>query len=208
MMMSAEESYKLLRKHGIETAGYGIARSVMEAELIAEQLGDKLFMKIDSQEIIHKTEGGFVKKVYSKDQVMAVFNAIMAKASRITKDINGIIIQESLDGYEAILGMKNDEQFGPIILFGSGGIMAELIKDSSIRLVPLTEKDAEEMMLETKFSKLLDFRGKKIDAKEIIKTIMKFSELIQKNPQIKEIDINPLFISENKIAAADVRIII
>jgi hypothetical protein len=207
MMMPAKDSYRLLEKYCIPVARHGFAMNVLEAELVAGQLGERLVLKIDSPDIIHKTEGGFVAKIYNHDHITDTFNLIMSRARKKTKNINGIVIQEMLEGYEAILGMKTDEQFGSVIIFGSGGIITELLKDISIRIVPVSEKDAENMLMETKFSKLLDFRGKKIDKKEIIKIIVNFSKMIENNPQIKEIDINPLFIGEKHITAADVRII-
>jgi len=113
-------------------------------------------------------------------------------------------------GVEVIVGMSKDPQFGPVIMFGLGGILVEVLKDVSFRIVPLTERDAREMIKEIKGYPILEgYRGQKpASIPKLEKLIVKVSQFVEKNPQIKELDLNPIFAYPDKAVAVDARIIL
>jgi acetyltransferase len=198
------DAYKLLEKYEIPVAHYGLARSVDEAEILLENIELPVYMKIDSPDIIHKMTLGLVKILYSKNQLLENFRMMMNSARQLTSNINGIIFQELVSGLETIIGAKHDEQFGNVVMFGAGGPMTEIIDDVSFRLIPFTRFDARTMIEDTKIYKLLEKKG--IDIDEIIQVLVNVSKLAERE-QIKELDINPLFVSKERIVAADVRIV-
>ena len=128
------------------------------------------------------------------------------------KGCEKVLIQKMItEGYEIIVGGKKDPQFDRIVALGAGGIFTEFLKDVSFRVCPLNRTDAEEMLKEVKFSDLIlkGFRGQKpADPNSIIDVLLTVSRIMEKNPKIKELDINPLFATSTKAIAADVRIIV
>ena len=205
-MLSAEEAYALMKKYRVKTVNYGVARNFEEAELVAENLGFPLVLKIDSPKIIHKTDVGCVRIVYSRDSFKAGYTEVIRNARKITKGINGVLMQAFLRGLEAIAGSAIDEQFGKVLMFGSGGVLTQIFKDVSFRLVPISKEDAESMIYDTKMAQLLNYRGNKIDKGKIVDVLLKLNNLVQ-NEDIREMDINPLFLNEKGAFAADVRVI-
>ena len=199
MKINDADAYKLLNKYGISIADFFLARNMEEARLAADNIGYPLYMKIDSPDIIHKKRMGCVAKIHDENNLDDAFRNIINNAKNLTKNINGIILQQAADGFESIMGIKYDGQFGHVLMFGSGGSLAETINDVSFRLVPIEEKDARSMINETKASRYAN--GLVIDA------LLKLSKLAEDNPDIKELDINPLMIGERAVAA-DVRVIV
>jgi len=203
MKLNDFDAYRLLEKYGIPVARYGLARSIEEAELLMANMDYPVFMKIDSPDIIHKMTLGFVKILHSPEKLTELFRSMMNNARQVTNNINGIIFQEFGAGLEAIVGAKYDEQFGYVVMFGSGGPMAEIIDDVSFRLIPFSRFDCRTMIEDTKIFTLLEKRG--IDIEDIVQVLVNVSRLAEKEG-IKELDINPLFVSKERIVAADVRI--
>ena len=183
-----------------------------EKELIkAKALGFPLAMKIISKDISHKSDVGGVKlDIKNLDEARTAFHQIMKNAKKKVPKakIDGIFVQKMVQGKQIIIGGKNDEQFGQTILFGLGGIFVEVLKDVSLRICPIEEKDAKEMIQEIKgYPILKGIRGEKsINFKELEKTLVNTSNLLMKS-KIKELDINPLIANEKEIIAVDVRII-
>ena len=116
---------------------------------------------------MHKTDVGCVKIAYSQDKLEEVYKKVTSNAKKITKDINGILVQEFVRGLEAITGSAMDGQFGKVMMFGSGGVLTQVFKDVSFRLVPISKEDAESMIDDTKVSQLLNYRGNNIDKNKI-----------------------------------------
>ena len=145
-------------------------------------------------------KAGCVEKVGNEDELRNAFRNVMSNAKKTTNNINGIIIQPVLSGFEAIAGIKKDAAFGHVIMFGSGGSMAETINDVSFRLIPINEKDAASMINETKAGRFANGY--------VVESLLKLSELAEENSNIKELDINPLIINNNGVIAADIRIIV
>lgn len=195
------EASKLLSSYGIPMIKSIVCQTKEEVALEAEKLQFPLVMKVLSSDIQHKTDAGCVfLGINSIDHAKEAFDNILnnAKAYYNKAKIDGVLIQEMAPkGLEVILGMKRDPQFGPLVIVGTGGIYVEVFKDTSLRLIPLSYYDAEEMIKETKLYQMIQgVRGVKYDLKCLIETILKLSELIQNENEIKEIDINPFFLYE------------
>ncbi len=205
-MLSAEQAYALLRKYRIKAVNTGLAKTFPEAELLAENIGFPLILKIDAAQIVHKTDVGCVRIAYSQDKLGEVYKEVTSNARKITKEINGVLVQEFVRGLEAITGSAMDGQFGKVMMFGSGGVLTQIFKDVSFRLVPISKEDAESMIDDTKVSQLLNYRGSNIDKNKIVDVLLKLNNLVQ-NENIHEMDINPLFLNDNGAFAADVRVV-
>ena len=209
------ESKKLLKEYGISIPEGAIATHLNEVYNICNSIkSSKLVFKILSDDIVHKSDAGGVKINIPNDKIGTVnieYHKMMSSIEEKFPDakIDGIYIQEMIEpGIECIIGIKEDVQFGKVIMFGLGGIYAEIFKDISMRVLPITEKDVLEMISETKVYKILSgARGKHYDINGIMNTIIKVSQLTD-SYNIKELDINPLVVHENNVTALDARIMI
>ena len=209
------ESKTFIELYGIKTTKPFVAENEEKAVKISEKIGYPVVMKIFSPQITHKTEiGGVVLDLKSDTEVKKTFKEMIKRAKEKAPDakILGVTIQKMVknSGYELILGSKKDPVFGSVILFGLGGIYTELFKDRSIGFPPLNQTLAHRIIEKTKAYELLKgFRGiKLVDMKKVEETMVEFSQLIIDNPEVKEIDINPLIASENDLVALDARIIL
>jgi len=198
------ESKKLLSLFGIPVAEERMVSTLEEALDAAREIGYPVAVKLVSQDIPHKTEAGVVQLwVRNDDKLKMSFETVIQKGRECKSDakIEGVLIQEMVQkGTEVIVGMSQDLQFGPTLLFGLGGVFVELFKDVSVRVAPIQRSDAEEMIDEVKASSILKgFRGReKGDVEAIIEVLLRLSDLsIFLKDEIKEIDINPLMVMEN-----------
>jgi acyl-CoA synthetase (NDP forming) len=212
-VLTVEESRKVMELSGIPINSSELATTEDDAVRIANQIGYPLVLKIVSPQVIHKTEvGGVVINVSSEEEVRKVYNELIDRTKEKIPDavIDGILIEEMVKGTELIVGTTEDPQFGPMIMFGVGGIFVEVYKDVSFRLVPITNGDAKDMLTEIKGKALLNgVRGlPQADAEQLTKILMKVSELVTTYPEIKEMDINPLIITKDGAIAADARIVL
>ncbi|MEX0962315.1 MAG: bifunctional acetate--CoA ligase family protein/GNAT family N-acetyltransferase [Simkaniaceae bacterium] len=214
-LLTEMESKELLKLYDIPVVETIIAASVKEARQAAEKMGFPVVLKLHSETITHKTDVGGVKlNIKSIDEVEKCFLEIEESVSRLKgkEHFLGVTVQQmiSLEGYELILGSTLDIQFGPVMLFGSGGQLVEVFKDSTLALPPLNTTLARKMMEETKiFEALLGVRGREsIDITGLEMLLVNFSELISELPWIKECDINPLLASTDRLIALDARIIL
>lgn len=212
-VLTVDESRKVMELSGIPINKSILATSEDEAVKIANEIGYPVVMKIVSPQIIHKTEvGGVEININTDAEVKKFYNEIIKRAKDKVPDaeIIGILIEEMVQGTEFIIGTTHDPQFGPMIMFGVGGIFVEIYKDVSFRLIPITNGDAEEMLKEIKGKALLHgIRGLPVaNVEQLTKILVTVSELIDKYPQIKEMDINPLMITKSGAIAADARIIL
>jgi len=198
------KAYALLKKYNIPIAPFALAKNIKQAQATAEKFGFPLVLKIDA-EIIHKAKAGCVKVVQNEKELIPAFNDVMRNAKKKTKKIAGVIIQPFIKGSELIVGGKRDPSFGTIVMFGSGGVLADVLKDVAFRVLPLDRFDAEMMITETKAPDAIPALQLRQRAVEDI--IMKVARLLEANPKIIELDINPLFLTDRGPIAADVRII-
>ncbi len=171
-------------------------------------------MKIVSPDILHKSDVGGVKLgLANATQVGSAYRAMLASIKQKLPQarIEGVTVQKmARPGVEIIIGMSKDAQFGPVIMFGLGGVLVEVLKDVSFRIVPLTKRDAAEMVKEIKgYALLQGYRGQEaVDIPALEKLILQVSDFIEKNPQIEELDLNPLIAYKDSIIAVDARIIL
>ena len=214
VVLNEVEAKNVLKKAGIPVIEARLAKTKKEAIAISKEVGFPVVLKIISPDIIHKSDAGGVKLgLESVSKVGSAFSEMMASIKKNIPGagIEGVSIQKmATSGVELIIGMNKDLQFGPVIMFGLGGILVEVLKDVSFRLVPVSKLDAAEMVSEIKGHALLEgYRGQKpVDIASLENLIVKVSEFIEKNPDIEELDLNPLFADGKDIVAADARIVL
>jgi acetate---CoA ligase (ADP-forming) subunit beta len=208
------EAKSIIRDAGICVTDTRLAADIKEALKICKETGFPVVLKIASPDITHKTDAGGVKTgLKDTREVKQAWENIIAsvKAKYPNAKIEGVSVQEmARPGVEIIIGMFKDPQFGPVIMFGLGGIFVEVLKDVAFRLIPIVKRDAEEMIEEIKGKALLNgYRGQEPAGREaLIETLLKVSSLIEKMPEIKELDINPVFAYKESILAVDARIVL
>jgi len=214
-ILTEYESKKLLEAYGIPTTKTEIAQTLDEAVGWAEKMGYPVVLKLYSLTITHKTDvGGVILNLRDATAVREAFNNIQrAVAEKVgAEHFQGVTVQPmaKLDGYELILGSSLDSQFGPVLLFGTGGQLVEVFKDKSLALPPLNSTLARRMMETTKiYHALKGVRGRKsVDMGALENLLVRFSELVVENPRIKEIDINPLLASPERLLALDARVVL
>lgn len=210
-LVSQENAFSLLKKNSIPFAEVKTAKNPEHAAEISAQIGFPVAMKIDSKKVVHKSDAGGVKVgIKSKQEAFDSFNQIIESVKKKTKTKpEGILVQKMVSGTEVIIGMKRDPQFGPAIMFGLGGIFVEVLKDVSLRIAPLTKNDCVEMIEEIKGKDILKgARGRKpVKIDELVKIMLKVSEISMKNQDISEMDLNPVIVNENEAKVVDIRII-
>src|SRR6202007_784025 len=214
-LLNEFEAKRLLACYGIPVVETRIAESEEAAAAIASQIGYPVVVKLLSNTIAHKSEVGGVRlNLLSADQVRAAFRAIHSSVSEKAgpQHFAGVTVQPMVecDGYELILGSSIDPQFGPVILFGSGGVMVEVYRDHALSLPPLNTTLAQRMMEQTNiFPALKGVRGRRpVDLSALEQLLVRFSQLVMDQPWIKEIDINPLLATPDRLLALDARIIL
>lgn len=201
----------LLGKYGLARPKAELTKSESDATKISEKIGFPLVLKLMSPDILHKSDAGCVRiNLWNAAEIAKAFPEIIANAKKYNPSarIEGVLVEEQVSGTELIVGAKRDAQFGPLILFGLGGIFVEATKDVSIRLAPITRNDAREMIYEIKGHKLLlGYRGKKpVNLKAVENALLSVSRMVIEHPEIKEMDINPLFADEKGAVVGDARI--
>ena len=215
ILLTELESKQLLAGYGIPTVETRVASGEDEAVEIAAELGYPVVLKVFSETITHKTDVGGVKlNLQNADAVRAAYRAIkLAVAEKASiDDFSGVTVQPmvKLDGYELILGSSIDPQFGPVILFGSGGQLVEVYRDRALALPPLNTTLAQRMMEQTKIYRALKgVRGRKpVNMQQLEGLLVRFSQLVVEQPWISEIDINPLLASSERLLALDARVVL
>jgi acetyltransferase len=214
-ILTEDEAKKILKYYNFPVVRTAAANTVDEAVALATEMGFPVVLKILSPQIIHKSDaGGVILNVNSAREVREAFELLIQRATAYNPNaqIIGVTVQPMIEkkGHEIILGGKTDPVFGPVILFGMGGVGVELFKDVSIGLPPLNTTLIHRMMEETKVYRLLKgYRGSTpVDLKRLDETVLLFSQLLVDFPQIKEIDINPLLINDKEASILDARIVI
>ncbi len=208
------ESKELLKEAGIPVIETKLAGTKKEAISLSKKIGFPIVLKIASPDIIHKSDSGGVKLgLANVTQVGNAYSEIMSsiKQGFPKAEIHGVSVQKmARPGVEVIIGVSKDAQFGPVVMFGLGGILVEVLKDVSFRIVPLTRRDAAEMIREIKgYALLQGYRGQEAaDIPSLEQLILKVSQFVEQNPQIKELDLNPLFAYKDSAVAVDARIIL
>ncbi|OGN95096.1 MAG: acetyl-CoA synthetase [Chloroflexi bacterium RBG_13_51_18] len=208
------EAKQVIKNAGIKIVATSTAKSQKEAVEISNDIGFPVVLKIASPDITHKTDAGGVKVgLKSAADVKKAYAEIMASARKKfpKAKIEGVAVQKmARQGIEIIVGMFKDPQFGPVIMFGLGGIFVEVLKDVSFRLVPIVKRDAEEMIKEIKgYALLKGYRGQEpAHIPSLVDILLKLSTLVDKTPEIREIDLNPVFAYKDSAIAVDARIVL
>ncbi len=208
------ESKQILGEAGIPTTGARLATSADEAVKAAKELGYPVVLKIVSPDVTHKSDVGGVRLgLDSPETVTAAFAEISEAVKRHEPNarIEGVAVQKmARPGIEVIVGMSKDPQFGPVLMFGLGGVLVEVLKDVSFRIVPLEPRDARQMVREIKgFPVLQGFRGQDPAALEALeKLLLKVSAFVDAHPEIEELDLNPVFAYKDGALAVDARIVV
>ena len=204
------DGHSLLEAYGFDLPLTKEAAAVKDAQEAAVNVGMPAVMKIDSPDIAHKTDIGAVKTgLQTKKEVKREFNDIIDNVymERPDAEINGVVVQEQLDGLEVALGMKRDPQFGPMILVGLGGIYIEALHDISFGIAPISEEEAEQMIEELQSSDLFEgVRGEENHMEPVKEAIIQLGELAMNHEEISEIDINPLILKGDTAYVADIEI--
>ena len=214
ILLSEIESKELIKEAGINVMDSKLARSKKDALWISDQMGYPVVLKIASQEVTHKSDAGGVKLgLNSREEVVRAYDDILRSVTQMYPKavIQGVTVQKAAKpGVEVIVGMSKDAQFGPVLMFGLGGIFVEILKDVSFRIVPLTRKDAASLIREIKGYPLLEgYRGTPaVDVQSLEDLLLKLSGFVLEYPEIKELDLNPIFAYSNGNVAVDARIIL
>jgi acetyltransferase len=213
-ILTEDEAKRLLDFYNFPVVKTQVAKSADEAVNLARQIGYPVVLKILSPQITHKTDvGGVMLDLTSDAQVRESYQQMTEKAKKACPqaEILGVTVQRMIkgEGYEVIIGGKSDPLFGPVILFGLGGVGVELFKDYAIGLPPLNTTLARKMMAETKVFQLLKgYRNRPgVNLKLLEETLLLFSQLLIDFPQLKEIDINPLVLTETEAFILDARVV-
>jgi len=210
------EAIQVLDHYGIPTVSSVIAVTAEEAQAEAEEIGYPVAMKVVAEQISHKSDvGGVQLNLRNGPAVVEAFEDMMASISQAypEAELDGVLVQPMASGgRELILGGRHDPQFGPVVLVGLGGIFVEIFEESQVRVAPLSERTAREMLENLRgYQILAGARGHKaVDIDSVIETLLRLSQLLVDFPEIKELDINPLrvFHEGEGCSALDARIIL
>lgn len=208
------ESKQILEEAGVPVATARLAATPEEAVAAATQAGYPVVLKVVSPDVTHKSDVGGVRLgLDSPETVTAAFQEITASVKRHQPDarIQGVAVQKmARSGIEVIIGMSKDPQFGPVLMFGLGGILVEVLKDVAFRIVPLERRDARQMIREIKGFPVLDgVRGQEpADLAAIEDLLLKVSTFVEAHAEIEELDLNPVFAYEDGVIAVDARIVV
>lgn len=205
------EVREVLEYYKIPVPNWYVAKKVEDSIAFSKKISFPLALKVVSKDIIHKTDvGGVFLNLNSEKEVEQAFNHIVknVKKHKPKARIDGILVQKMIkDGQEVIVGGKKDPQFGQVLMFGGGGVLVEILEDTSFRVIPVNKKVAEEMMQETKVYQVLKgFRGKRYDVNSVLNILLKTSKLLEQNPDIAELDLNPVIVLPKGAFVVDARI--
>lgn len=213
-LLTEIESKELLKEVGIPVVEARLARTKAEAMALSKKMGFPIVLKVISPDVVHKSDSGGVKLgLQNATQVGKAYSEILysVKKHYPKAKILGVSVQKmARPGVEVIIGMTKDAQFGPVLMFGLGGILVEVLKDVAFKIVPLAKRDAHEMIREIKGYPLLEgYRGQEpADIPFLENLLLKVSDFVDKNSEIKELDLNPIFAYKDRAMAVDARVIL
>ena len=213
-LLTEVESKVLAQEAGIPVVETRLARNKNQAVSIAQSLGLPVVVKVVSPDVVHKSDVGGVKTgLNSLRQVKEAYDSIVSSTRSAVPggSILGVSVQRMAPpGVEAIIGAFRNPEFGHVVMFGLGGVMVEVLKDVSLHLVPLTRRDARQMIREIKGFPLLDgYRGHpKCDLEALEEALLDLSGFLEKHPEVTELDLNPVFCYPQGILAVDARVVV
>jgi acyl-CoA synthetase (NDP forming) len=213
-LLSEVEAKRLVAEAGIPVVETRLAGDRSSAAATADELGYPVALKVVSAQVAHKSDVGGVKLgLTSADDVGAAYDAILAAVGKAVPDatIEGVTVQRMAEpGIEVIVGMSTDPQFGPVLMFGLGGVLVEVLKDVAFRIVPLERRDARQMMRELQgFPLLQGYRGQPpADLEALEELLLQVSAFAECRPEVAELDLNPVFAYPRGALAIDARIVL
>ena len=213
-LLTEVEAKHILKEAGLNVVDSRLAKDKAEAQATAKELGYPVVLKILSPDIVHKSDIGGVKLGLQDGGAVGVaYDEIMAAAKKASPkaNIHGVSVQAmAKPGLEVILGITKDPQFGPVLMFGLGGVLVEVLKDVAFRIVPLNKRDASQIVREIKGYPLLEgYRGQEpANVEKLEQEILKLSDFVDGHPEIKELDLNPVFAYKDGVTAVDARIVL
>ncbi|KLK88039.1 CoA-binding protein [Methanoculleus sediminis] len=213
-MLSEFESYDLLKQYGVPVPEHAIVKTPAEAGKVAEKIGFPVVMKIHSPQIVHKSDaGGVIVSISTKQAAEEAFNRIVAnaKAYNPEAEIKGVIVeQQAAPGLELIIGGKTDPAFGKVLTFGMGGTLVELMKDVTLRILPVSEEAIRQMVREIHgYPMIQGYRGAKPrDEETLVKVMWAINCFFAENTNVVEFDINPVRLYESGACIVDARIFV
>ena len=211
MQLNFENTKKISEKYKLPLVSSILVKKPEQLSKSAKKIGFPLVLKISSSDIIHKSDVGGVKVgIETEEELIEAYNDIIKNIKKKKIKIDGILMQKKEEGKEVIVGVKKDPQFGPVIMFGLGGVFVEVLKDVSFRITPVDKKEALAMIKEIKGYKILEGirGGKAVNIDSLVNIIVKISDMVLKNKKITELDFNPIIADEKKAVIVDARIII
>ncbi|MCX8175943.1 MAG: acetate--CoA ligase family protein [Candidatus Bathyarchaeota archaeon] len=209
-----DEAKALCKLYNIPTTEAMVAKNEDEAVKYAREIGYPVVLKIVSPDIVHKSDvGGVILNIDSDEKVKEAYLKIISNVKKHKPDakIVGVIVQEmARPSTEVIVGLIKDQQFGPTVMFGLGGVFVEILKDVSFRVCPITEIDAKEMISEIKgYPILKGYRNSPpADIDAIVKILLNVSDMAMDHPEINEMDLNPILVYEKGAKVVDARVIL
>ena len=208
-VLNAVESENFLKEY-LPVAKSILASDFDEALRFVNKNKYPVVLKLISEKIIHKTDFKAVSIVKNEEEMGREFDRLLEFARKKRLKVEGILVQEFFKGKEVIIGLKKDESFEHVIMVGIGGIYAELLRDVSFRVCPITTEEAEDMLNELKLKKILEgVRGEaRVNLKLLKNILVRISKIPEKNKNIKELDINPFIINANEGRLVDARIVL
>jgi acyl-CoA synthetase (NDP forming) len=213
-LLSEVESKQLLEEAGIPVVTTRLATSREEAVRIAEEIGLPGVLKVVSPDVTHKSDVGGVKVgLETADQVSSAYDSIMSstRAAAPTASIEGVSVQSMAEpGVEVIVGATRDPQFGHVVMFGLGGVLVEMLRDVSMRLVPVEQRDARAMIREIKGLPLLQGYRQypPCDLDSLEEVILGLSRFLEEHPEVRELDLNPVLCYPKGLVAVDARVVL
>ncbi len=200
--MNEFEAKLLLKRYGIDVPSGALLQNLKDVDNL--NLEYPLVAKVVREDILHKSDvGGVILNINSKEELIKAFNTLHNKFS------SPVLVEEMLSGgVEVIVGVLKDSTFGHAIMFGLGGIFTEVFRDVTFRVIPISRKDAEIMLSEIKGKKILEgYRGIKVSRDNLVDLLLKVSHLVEENPQIEGMDLNPVLAREKDCVVLDAKII-
>jgi acyl-CoA synthetase (NDP forming) len=213
-LLSEVESKQLLGEAGIPVVPTRLATSRADAVRIAEEIGLPAVLKVISPDVTHKSDVGGVKVgLETADQVSSAYDSIMSstRAAAPTASIEGVSVQSMAEpGVEVIVGATRDPQFGHVVMFGLGGVLVEMLRDVSMRLVPVEQRDARAMIREIKGLPLLQGYRQypPCDLDSLEEVILGLSRFLEEHPEVRELDLNPVLCYPKGLVAVDARVVL
>jgi acyl-CoA synthetase (NDP forming) len=213
-LLSEVESKQLLEEAGIPVVTTRLATSREESVRIAEEIGLPGVLKVVSPDVTHKSDVGGVKVgLETADQVSSAYDSIMSstRAAAPTASIEGVSVQSMAEpGVEVIVGATRDPQFGHVVMFGLGGVLVEMLRDVSMRLVPVEQRDARAMIREIKGLPLLQGYRQypPCDLDSLEEVILGLSRFLEEHPEVRELDLNPILCYPKGLVAVDARVVL